>query len=245
MRASERKVCFMTGASGKLGSEIAFSVAEQGYTIFFTYCNSEEKARTTLERIRRVSPESSMAQCDATKPAAIAETFSTFGRLHERLDLLVASASNFYPAKLPQVTEQEWDDLMDTNLKGTFFTMQEAAKIMRKQPFVSRMITMSDISAGLLWRNYAPYTLSKAGVVHLTRIFAREFAPNILVNSIAPGTIGGYPEKGSEFEKELVEKIPLHRPGNPLDIVRTIRFLMESDYITGEVINVDGGRLLF
>jgi|GEM_PF-38164 len=245
MTASGRKVCFMTGASGKLGSEIALSVAGQGYTVFFTYHHSEEKAAETLERLRWVSPESDMVQCNIAKPAEIAEAFALFRELYDRLDLLIASASNFYPTLLPEVTETEWDDLVDTNLKGTFFTMQEAAGIMRKQSFVSRIITMTDISAGLVWKSYAPYTVSKAGIQHLTKIFAREFAPDILVNSVAPGTISIYPGREDEPEEKLVEKIPLGRPGDPLDIVRAILFLMESEYITGEVINVDGGRLLF
>jgi len=245
MTSSGRKVCFMTGASGKLGSEIALSVAGQGYTVFLTYHRSEDKAAETLERLRWVSPESDMVQCDIAKPAEIAEAFSLFRELYNRLDLLIVSASNFYPTMLPDVTETEWDDLVDTNLKGAFFTMQEAVRIMRKQSFISRIITMTDISAGLVWKSYAPYTVSKSGIQHLTKIFAREFAPDILVNSVAPGTISMYPGRENEPEEKLVEKIPLHRPGDPLDIVRTILFLMESDYITGEVINVDGGRLLF
>lgn len=245
MTVSGRKVCFMTGASGKLGSEIALSVAGQGYTVFFTWGHAEEKAREILDRLRWMSPESEMVQCDISKPSEIAAAFERFLELYDRLDLLIASASNFYPTRLPEVTEEDWDILVGTNLKGTFFTMQEAARIMRKQPFVSRMITLTDISAGLVWKSYAPYTVSKAGIQHLTRIFAREFAPDILVNSVAPGTISSYPSRENEPEERLLEKIPLGRVGDPLDIVRTILFLMESDYITGEVINVDGGRMLF
>jgi 3-oxoacyl-[acyl-carrier protein] reductase len=245
MTASGRKVCFMTGASGKLGSEIALSVAGQGYSVFFTYCRSGEKANAILEQLRWISPESAMVRCDISRPAEIAEAFGRFRELYDRLDLLVTSASNFYPTRLPEVTEEEWDSLVNTNLKGTFFTMQEAARIMQHQPFVSRMITMTDISAGLVWKNYAPYTVSKAGIQHLTKIFAREFAPGILVNSVAPGTISSYASRENEPEAEMLEKIPLGRAGDPLDIIRAILFLMESEYITGEVISVDGGRLLF
>ena len=122
--------------------------------------------------------------------------------------------------------------------------MQSAVKIMRKQPFVSRIITMTDISADLVWRNYAPYTVSKAGIQHLTRIFAKEFAPRILVNSVAPGTVSLNAERDSEPDDQLLKKIPLERFGDPIDVVRAILFLVESEYITGQVINVDGGRLL-
>ncbi len=244
MTPSGKKVCFMTGASGMLGSEIALSVAGQGYTVFFTWHASEKRAAETLEKIRWISPESQMVRCDMSKNQDIVNAFTAFRKEFDRLDLLVTSASNFFRTPLPDVTEEEWDSLVDTNLKGTFFTMQEAARIMRKQLFVSRIITMTDISADLVWRNFAPYTVSKAGIQHLTRIFAKEFAPVILVNSIAPGTVTLNADKEMESEAEMVKKIALQRLGDPLDIVRTIIFLLESDYITGQIINVEGGRLL-
>jgi len=226
----------MTGASGLLGGEIALSVAGQGYTIFFTWHSSEESAVQTLEQIRWLSPDSQMIRCDVSKPDEISRAFAVFGEQFERLDLLIASASNFFSTPLTEVTEKEWDSLVDTNLKGTFFTMQEAVRIMQKQSFVSRIITMSDISANLVWQNFAPYTVSKAGIQHLTRVFAKTCAPQILVNSIAPGTITISPEH--------TNKIPLKRAGDPLDVIRTLLFLLESDYITGQVITVDGGRTL-
>ena len=244
MSFSGRKVCFITGACGAVGSEIALSIAGQGYTIFFTWHSSAEKAEQTLEKIRWISPESQMIQCDVSKCSDIINAFSVFQKQFDRLDLLVTSASNFFSTPLPDVTEQGWDSLVNTNLKGTFFTMQEAARIMVKQPFVSRIISMTDISADLVWRNFAPYTVAKAGIQHLTKVFAKSFAPAILVNSIAPGTITINPEKDMETQQEMLKKIPLKRLGDPLDIIRTIIFLLESDYITGQIINVDGGRLL-
>lgn len=245
MTHSGKKVCFMTGGSGKLGGEIALAIAGQGYSIFFTWNHSEEKANETLEKIRWVSPESQMVRCDISSVADIERAFNAFSEHFDRLDLLVAGASNFYRTDLLEVTEQDWDSLVDTNLKGTFFTMQSAARIMMHQSFVSRIITMTDISAGLVWRNYAPYTVSKSGIQHLTKIFARECAPNILVNSIAPGTISAYPGRNDEPESDLTARIPLQRLGDPMDIVMAIRFLMESEYITGQILNIDGGRLLY
>lgn len=244
MSGSGNKVCFMTGASGKLGREIALSIAGQGYSVFFTWHSSQEKANETLDQLRWVSPESQMVECDVSRVDEIERAFRTFNKQFDRLDLLVASASNFYRTDLFEVTEKEWDSLVDTNLKGTFFTMQSAARIMLQQSFLSRIITMTDVSADLIWRNFAPYTVSKAGIQHLTRIFAKETAPRILVNSIAPGTVSAYPVREEEPEASLVKKIPLQRLGDPMDIVGAVKFLMESEYITGQVINIDGGRLL-
>jgi 3-oxoacyl-[acyl-carrier protein] reductase len=238
----------MTGATGGLGSELALSIARQGYSVFFTWNASRLKAEKTLEKIRRISPESDMIRCDIAKPKEIQQAFNAFLEKFSRLDLLLASASNFYRTGLPDVSETEWDNLVDTNLKGTFFTMQEAVKIMRNQSFVSRIITMTDVSADLVWRHFAPYTVSKAGIQHLVKIFAREFAPQVLVNAIAPGTITSNADlqrdEHSVEEKKLIEKIPLQRLGNPLDISRAVLFLLESDYITGQIISIDGGRVL-
>jgi 3-oxoacyl-[acyl-carrier protein] reductase len=244
MTTSGKRVCFMTGATGILGSEIALSVAGQGYTVFFTYNSSEEKALQILQKIRWVSPESQMIHCDVSKPGDIIAAFTAFRQHFDRLDLLIAAASNFYSTAIPDITEEDWDNLVDTNLKGTFFTMQEAVRIMLKQSTISRIITLTDISANLIWRNFAPYTVAKAGIQHLTKIFAKTCAPGILVNSIAPGTVTINPEKEMDTEAEMIKKIPLKRLGDPLDIIKTITFLLESDYITGQVISVDGGRLL-
>ena len=244
MATSGKKVCFMTGATGILGGEIALSVAGQGYSVFFTYNSSDEKAAQTLEKIRWISPESQMMRCDVSKHSDIISAFNAFQQHFDRLDLLIAGASNFYSTPLPDVTEEDWDNLVDTNLKGTFFTMQEAVKIMQKQSFIARIITITDISANLIWRNFAPYTVAKAGIQHLTKIFAKTFAPGILVNSIAPGTVTINPEKEMDTEAEMIKKIPLKRLGDPLDIIKTITFLLGSDYITGQIISVDGGRLL-
>ncbi len=244
MNSPGKKVCFMTGASGVLGSEIALSMAGQGYTIFFTWNSSEENALQILEQIRWISPQSQMIRCDVSKAGDITNAFRAFSQQFDRLDLVIASASNFFSTPLPDVTEQEWDCLVNTNLKGTFFTMQAAVNIMQKQQFLSRIISISDIAADLVWKNFAPYTVSKAGIQHLTRVFAKTFAPRILVNSIAPGTITINPDKNMDPQEEMINKIPLKRLGDPLDIIRTILFLLESDYITGQIINVDGGRLL-
>ena len=244
MTTSGKRVCFMTGATGILGSEIALSVAGQGYTVFFTYNSSEQKALQILQKIRWVSPESQMIHCDVSKPGDIIAAFAAFRQHFDRLDLLIAAASNFYSTAIPDITEEDWDNLVDTNLKGTFFTMQEAVRIMLKQSTISRIITLTDISANLIWRNFAPYTVAKAGIQHLTKIFAKTCAPGILVNSIAPGTVTINPEIEMDSEAEMIKKIPLKRLGDPLDIIKTITFLLESDYITGQVISVDGGRLL-
>ncbi len=223
---------------------MAVALAAKGYSIFFTYRNSENAAEGVLEEVRAFSPESRMMRCDVSKVSDIRKAFVTFSEHFGSLDLLITSASNFFSTSLPEVTEEEWDSLVDTNLKGTFFTMQAGAAIMKKQPFVSRIITMTDIAAELVWKNFAPYTASKNAIQHLTRVFARALAPNVLVNSIAPGTVTINPEWNDAPEEELSRNIPLRRIGSVEDIMDAVVFLAQSDYVTGQVISVDGGRLL-
>lgn len=244
MTSSEKKVCLITGGAGRLASEIAVSLAQNGYSVFFTYNRSQEKAEKILDTARAFAPESAMTHCDVSKVTDIEDAFSTFSSYFKRLDLLIPSASNFYSTSLPDVTEDQWHNLVDTNLKGTFFTMQAGAKIMKNQPFVSRIITITDISANLVWKGFAPYTASKTAIQHLTKVFAKVFAPNILVNSVAPGTVTINPEWNDGSPEELSKNIPLQRIGDPADIIETILFLASNSYITGQVINVDGGRLL-
>lgn len=239
-----KKVCFITGGSGRLGRDVASLLAQNGYSLFFTYNSSQEKAAEILDNIRAFSPESTMAQCNVSRASDIEEVFRIFSEHFSRLDLLITSASNFFSTELPDVTEAQWQSLVDTNLKGTFFTMQAGARLMKEQPFVSRIITMTDISANLVWRNFVPYTASKTAIQHLTRVFAKVFAPKILVNSIAPGTVTINPEWDDGPEDELSKNIPLQRIGEPADIMEAIMFLVKSSYVTGQVINVDGGRVL-
>ncbi|PIO48405.1 MAG: short-chain dehydrogenase [[Chlorobium] sp. 445] len=243
--ASAEKVCFITGAAGRLGKAMALALAQRGYAICFTYRASLAEARETLKALRQHSPKSQMVRCDIAKVRSIENAFKFFERRFSRLDLCIANASNFFPTPLPHVSEKDWDTLVDTNLKGTFFTMQYAARIMMKQPFNARMITMADVAAELVWRRYAPYTVSKAGIVHLTKIFAKEFAPKILVNAIAPGTMLLHPERDKPYEREILQKIPLKRLGTPDEVVKAMLFLVESEYMTGQVVTVDGGRVLY
>lgn len=243
--AATEKVCFITGAAGRLGKAMALALAQRGYAVCFTYRASLVEARATLKELRQHSPKSQMVRCDIAKVRSIETAFKFFERRFSRLDLCIANASNFFPTPLPDVSEKDWDSLVDTNLKGTFFTMQCAARIMMKQPFNARIITMADVSAELVWRRYAPYTVSKVGVVHLTKVFAKEFAPKILVNAIAPGTMLLHPDRDKQYERDILQKIPLKRLGTPDDIVKAMLFLAESDYMTGQVVTVDGGRMLY
>lgn len=246
----EKKVCLITGASGRVGKSIALAMAAKGYAVCFTYIRSGREAAATLKELRVMSPESEMIKCDVASVKSLQEAFRFLRNKFGRLEMLITAASNFYPTPLPKVSEKDWDSLVDTNLKGTFFTMQFAALWMAEQAAKNpselfRIITLSDVAAELVWRHHAPYTVSKLGIQHLTKIFAKEFAPAILVNSIAPGTVLLSPKSDMKHKADILKKIPLQRIGDPEDIVKAVEFLESSTYITGHILNVDGGRLLY
>jgi pteridine reductase len=245
MTDSKSKIALLTGASQRVGKYIAMELAKSGYTVHFTYKAARAEARQTLRELQVFSPDSKAFQCDVSKVVQIKRLFKDFSKTSKRLDLLICLASNFYQTPLPNVTEKDFDALVGTNLKGTFFTMQEAARLMAKQSFTSRIITFSDVSAELVWRNYAPYTAAKLGIQHFTKIFAKVFAPKILVNSIAPGTVLLNPKADAKYAEQILQKVPLGKIGSPEDIFAAVKFLAESKYVTGQIINVDGGRLLY
>ncbi|MDX2128151.1 MAG: SDR family oxidoreductase [Chloroherpetonaceae bacterium] len=256
------KSCFITGASGRLGKASAIALAREGWSVFFTFRNSIREAKSTRDEIRRYGVNSECYKCDISRPKEITRVFRACRSETNELHLAICNASNFFPTPLPDVTEKDFDALVDTNLKGTFFTMQEAAKWMHEMSKTEsrakkknildstghlhkHIVVMTDVSARLSWRRYAPYTAAKAGIENLIRVFAKEFAPEILVNGIAPGTLLLHEQRDKPFEDAILQKIPLQRLGSPEDVVKALMFLVSSDYITGQIITVDGGRMLY
>ncbi|HET7150300.1 MAG TPA: SDR family oxidoreductase, partial [Candidatus Acidoferrum sp.] len=158
-----------------------------------------------------------------------------------RLDILVNSAANFLPASIVSTTEQIWDSALDTNLRAPFFCTQAAAPLLRRTR--GCIINFADTGGLLAWTGYIPHSVSKAGVIMLTKVLAKALAPEVRVNAIAPGTItmeGDPPEMESDF----IKRAPLRRSGEPSDITEAVLFLVKSDFITGQVLVVDGGRTL-
>jgi NAD(P)-dependent dehydrogenase (short-subunit alcohol dehydrogenase family) len=157
-----------------------------------------------------------------------------------RLDILVNNAGTFFPAKFEELTEEQWDRILNVNLKSQFLCAQSAAPIMKRQGR-GRIINLSSLGGILPWPAYTHYCVSKAGSIMLTRCLARALAPEILVNSVAPGTIQ-FP--GEPPDEEYIRRVPLHRTGIGHDIAQAVAYLATADFVTGQVLIVDGGRAL-
>ena len=168
--------------------------------------------------------------------------FAAVEKQFGRLDILVNNAGMFFAAKFEDLTEEQWDTIQDTNLKSQFLCSQAAAPMLRRSG-VGRIINFASLGGLLAWPAYTHYCVSKAGVIMLTRCLARALAPEITVNAIAPGTIS-FPGDAPDLAEDYIRLAPLHRTGTAKDIEDAVMFLIQSPFVTGQVMVVDGGRSL-
>lgn len=167
--------------------------------------------------------------------------FRDIERTFGRLDILVNSASEFSAATADEATFEHWDEQMNTNARAPFFIAQRAARLMRRNGS-GKIINIADVAGEVIWPGYLPYSVSKAALIAVNRGLAKAYAPEIQVNAIAPGPVL-FPDYYTEEQKNsAADRTLLKRPGSPADIVNAVVFLIENDYITGEIIHVDGGR---
>jgi len=241
------KVALITGGARRVGAEIARTLHAHGMNLVIHYRSSKEDAHALQVELEKHRPKSvALARGDLLKvaqlPAIIEEAAAAFGRL----DALVNNASSFYPTPVGAATEEQWEDLIGTNLKAPFFLAQAAAPHLKKTH--GCIVNITDIHAERPIKHYPVYSAAKAGLVMLTKSLARELAPEVRVNAIAPGTIlwpEGEAEVSEAQKQEMLTRIPLRRSGSPDDIARTTLFLIrDADYINGQVIAVDGGRTI-
>ena len=176
-------------------------------------------------------------QADVSRRDQVARMFEAVSREFGRLDVLINNAAIFFPAQFESLTEDQWDRIMNSNLKSTFLCSQAATPLLRASR--GQIINMSSLGGLLSWPTYTHYCVSKAGVIMLTRCLARALAPEIRVNSIAPGTIE-FP--GEVPHEEFIRRSPLHRTGTGEDITNAVEYLLSADFVTGQVMVVDGGR---
>jgi pteridine reductase len=244
MDSLQGKVVLITGGARRVGAAIARRLHRSGANLMLHHRASVADARklqTELNASRQGSV--SLLQGDlldtAKLPHLIAHTVQTFGRL----DALVNNASSFVATPVGEITEEAWHDLIDTNVKAPLFLAQAAAPHLRKTQ--GAIVNITDIHSELPLKNYVVYTLAKAALAGMTRSLARELAPEVRVNAVAPGPIL-WPD-GDEFDElarqRIISHTPLKHVGSPDDIAGAVNYLLtDAPYVTGHTINVDGGR---
>ena len=236
----EGKVALVTGAAKRIGRSIALRLASEGADVVVNYRNSREEAESVVDEIKRAGRRSIAIQGDVSRSDDVRRMFAQVEEEFARLDILVNNAGKFSSVKFEDLTETQWDDMLNANLKSQFLCARAAAPLMKRQGR-GWIVNLSSLGGMLPWPSYTHYCVSKAGVIMLTRCLARALAPEILVNSVAPGTIQ-FP--GEPPEEEYIQRVPLHRTGTGDDIADAVLYLATADFVTGQIIAVDGGRTL-
>ena len=250
MQTPTSKVALVTGAAKRIGAEIARQLHKENFNLVIHYHQSEKAAQKLVDELNE-SRESS-AICVAADLNNLNEVHSLAAQAQahwQRIDLLVNNASSFYPTPIGNASEDDWNNLMNSNLKAPFFLAQALAKNLGEQH--GCIINIADIYADKPLKKHSIYSIAKAGNLMLTKTLAQELAPLVRVNGIAPGAIlwpddaHKKPEDrlSDDNKEKMLAKIPLQQRGQAQDIARTILFLaQQAPYITGQVITVDGGR---
>jgi pteridine reductase len=238
------KVVLVTGGAKRVGAAIARRLHREGAKLMLHYRGSEREAKSLRAELNAARPESvALVQADLLDTAGLPEIVkNTLGRF-ERLDALVNNASAFFPTPVGEMTPANWETLIGANLRAPLFLSQAAAPHLKKTG--GAIVNITDIHADRPLKSYVIYSIAKTGLVGLTRSLARELAPEVRVNGVAPGAIV-WPEDGSWDDltrQRIVSHTLLRRTGEPDDIARAVLYLLaEAPYVTGQVIAVDGGR---
>jgi pteridine reductase len=238
------KVVLITGGAKRVGAAICRRLHRAGANLMLHYRASAGEARLLQAELNHARPQSvALIQADlldtSKLPSLVAETLQVYGRL----DGLVNNASSFFPTPIGEITVEGFHDLIGTNLMAPLFLAQAAAPALRKAG--GAIVNIADIHAERPLKNYVVYSVAKAGLVGLTRSLARELAPEVRVNAVAPGPVL-WPDDESFDElsrQRIISQTPLKREGTPDDIAVAVQFLLaDAHYVTGETIDVDGGR---
>ena len=236
------KVALVTGAAKRIGRSVALRLAAEGADVIVNYRGSQAEANDVAGQIAAMGSRFIAVQADVSKKSDVTAMFARVEKELGRLDILVNNAGMFFSAQFEELTEEQWDRIMDVNLKSQFLCSQAAAPLLRRSS-QGRIINLASLGGLLAWPAYTHYCVSKAGVIMLTRCLARALAPEITVNAVAPGTIS-FPGDAPELAEDYIRRAPLKRTGTAKDIEDAVLFLIQSPFITGQVIVVDGGRAL-
>jgi pteridine reductase len=236
------RVALVTGAGRRVGRAIALALAAKEMRVAVHFHSSATEAEETVRLARAAgAPDAWSVGADLRDASACARMIDEVTDRGNALDVLVNSAAEMHRTPFDSVSSDEWDDIMALNLKSPFFCSQAAARRMRDGGVI---VNIADLAALETWPEYIPHGISKAGVLQMTRALARKLAPKIRVNAVVPGAVL-LPEHWTKDDADkLIRTTPLARLGAPEDVAHAVIYLLESDYVTGDAVIVDGGRHL-
>ena len=236
------KTALITGGAARIGAQIAKTLHKNNFNIII-HCNrSKDKAQLLCDELNLLKEKSAKVVVGNLNNV---DSINSIVESVKSIDLLVNNASVFYPLSVDESDSENWDNILDVNLKAPFFLSKGLSQKLKSSE--GSIINIIDIHADRPLKKHSVYNISKAGLKMLTLTLAKELAPSIRVNGVSPGSIL-WPQEGaeiSELDKSIMlERIALKRQGSPQDIADTVLFLANSNYLTGQIINVDGGRTL-
>jgi pteridine reductase len=234
------RVALVTGAGRRVGQAIALALGAKGMKVAVHYNGSASGAEETVAQLRAEGATGEVFQADLSTADGPRQLIDAVVRSFGGIDVLVNSAAVMERTPFGEVSVEQWDAMMAINLRAPFFVTQAAAPHLKKSG--GAVVNIADLAAYETWPAYIPHGISKSGVVHMTRSLARVLAPEVRVNGVAPGTVLLPEDWDKAADERLRQTTPLARTGTPEDVSATVIFLLESDYITGETVIVDGGR---
>jgi pteridine reductase len=243
----QARVALITGGAKRIGAVLVKTLHRQGFNIALHYRHSHKDAQAIADELNQQRPNSVLLLAAAARDVTAFENFLTqIEKTFGRLDVLINNASSFFPTPIGEATLNDWDALIDSNLKMAFFLSQACTKLLSKTK--GCIVNITDVHTDIPFRNYSIYRVGKAGLKALTENLALELAPEIRVNAVAPGWVLPNPElddlTGTQNLEARLAKIPLQRIGTPDAIAQAVSFLIDADYVTGITLAVDGGRHL-
>jgi len=245
MEALTGRTALITGAARRVGAVIAETLHREGADVVVHYRSSDGLARRLKEKLEEQRPESvELVSADLLKPGEPERLVDVAVARFGRLDIIVNNASAFYGTAIGEATRAQWDELLGINLNAPFFLTQAAAPYLAAAS--GAVVNIVDIYADRPLKGFSIYSIAKAGLVMMTKTFARELGPEVRVNAVAPGAIL-WPDEGTSdaTQRKIISRTALKRQGSPKDIAAAVLFLVrDAPYVTGQVLSVDGGRTL-
>lgn len=231
------KTALVTGAAKRVGRTIALALAKKGVNILLHYHGSAREAEQTAAEVAALGVKGTLLRADLAKSAEIKALAAKAGPV----DFLVNSASLYFKTPVETASEKEWDELMAVNLKAPYLLSLEIGRAMVKGGG-GKIVNIADWSGFRPYKDFIAYCATKGGLITLTKSLARDFAPKVTANAVAPGPVLAPPDMGEEEKAAIARMTALGRWGKPDDVANAVIFLLESDFVNGIVLVVDGGR---
>lgn len=234
------RVALVTGGAHRVGRALTLALAHAGMRLAIHYNNADDEAAVLVRELAALDHDAHAFGADLSRADAPRQLIAAVTARFGQLDLLVNSAAVMRRTPFGDVSVAQWDDMFALNLRAPFFLAQEARPLLIAAK--GAIVNIADLAAFETWPAYIPHSITKAGVVQLTRSLAHALAPDVRVNAVAPGPVllpEGWPKEAAQH---LVDTTPLHRIGRPDDVAGAVLYLARADYVTGETLIVDGGR---